>query len=378
MKEIRMVDLKGQYDRIRPEIDQAIAEVIQSTAFINGPAVQKFAKSLEEYLQVKHVIPCANGTDALQVAMMALNLQPGDEVITSTFTFIATVETIALLKLKPVLVDVCPHTFNLDIEAVKKAISPKTKAILPVHLFGQCAPMDELRILATNNNLWIIEDACQAIGADYLSSDGSRRKAGTIGEIGCTSFFPSKNLGCFGDGGALFTNNDLLAENIRSIVNHGMKIRYYHDQIGVNSRLDSIQAAILSVKLNYLDQYNTARQQAAAYYFTHLNDIGAIHLPEQAADSSHVFHQFTMKVPANRRDQLQAYLAEKGIPAMIYYPVPIHLQKAYESFSDAKDHFPVAEQLAHEVISLPMHSELEEDQLRYICDSIREFFQLNM
>lgn len=375
MNEIRMVDLKGQYDRIQNEIDQAMAEVVQSTAFINGPAVQKFSKELADYLQVKHVIPCANGTDALQVAMMALNLQPGDEVITSTFTFIATVETIALLRLKPVLVDVDPETFNLDAAAVEKAITPNTKAIIPVHLFGQCAPMDELIAIARKYGLFIIEDACQATGSEYISGDGSRKKAGTIGEIGCTSFFPSKNLGCFGDGGALFTNDDTLAENIRSIVNHGMKIRYYHDQIGVNSRLDSIQAAVLSVKLKYLDQYNAARQKAAEYYYSQLQDLPEVILPARSADSTHIFHQFTLRVPAEKRNKLQEFLSDRKIPAMIYYPVPIHLQKAYEEFRHESDYFPTADQLSKEVISLPMHTELEQDQLAYICSAILEFFQ---
>lgn len=375
MTEIRMVDLKGQYDHIQTEIDQAIAEVIQTTAFINGPAVQKFSKELADYLNVKHVIPCANGTDALQVAMMALDLKPGDEVITSTFTFIATVETIALLRLKPVLVDVNPLTFNLEATEVEKAITPKTKAIIPVHLFGQCAPMDDLRALALRYNLFIIEDACQATGSEYLSADGSRKKAGTIGEIGCTSFFPSKNLGCFGDGGALFTHDDALAENIRSIVNHGMKVRYYHDQIGVNSRLDSIQAAVLSVKLKYLDQYNASRQKAAEYYIEQLKDLKEIILPTRTQDSTHIFHQFTLRVPANKRNQLQQFLADRKIPAMIYYPVPIHLQKAYEEFRNNADHFPIAEQLSKEVISLPMHTELDTEQLAYICSAIRKFFQ---
>lgn len=375
MREIRMVDLKGQYDRIQHEVDQAIAEVIQSTTFINGPAVQKFSKEFADYLQVKHVIPCANGTDALQVAMMALDLKPGDEVITSTFTFIATVETIALLRLKPVLVDVDPHTFNLDTSEVLKAITSKTRAIIPVHLFGQCAPMDGLIEIAHKHNLFIIEDACQASGSEYISANGRRKKAGTIGEIGCTSFFPSKNLGCFGDGGALFTNDDTLAENIRSIVNHGMKIRYYHDLIGVNSRLDSIQAAILSVKLKYLDQYNAARIEAAEYYYKHLSDIKELTLPFKSADTTHIFHQFTLKVPESKRNQLQSFLAERHIPAMIYYPVPIHLQKAYEEFRHENDHFPVSEQLSKEVISLPMHTELDNEQLDYICKAIREFFQ---
>lgn len=374
MNLIKMVDLAGQYQAIKPAIDQAIAEVIESTAFINGPAVANFAKQLEDYLGVKHVIPCANGTDALQVAMMGLHLQPGDEVITTTFTFIATVETIALLGLTPVLVDVYPDTFNLNMEQVRESITEKTKAILPVHLFGQCSNMQEIMDLAHEHNLFVIEDACQAIGADYIFPDGTQAKAGTIGTIGCTSFFPSKNLGCYGDGGALFTNDDAIAENLRSIVNHGMKVRYYHDQIGVNSRLDSIQAAVLSVKLPHLDAYNASRLKAALLYNALLDGIPGLETPVIATDSTHVFHQYTLKVPVEKRDALQKYLASKDIPAMIYYPVPIHQQKAFQTIKSNNQFYPVAENLAKRVISLPMHTELSEEQQIYIAQAIREFF----
>lgn len=375
MNDIKMVDLHGQYQHIKPEIDAAIAAVIESTAFINGPAVENFSRNLEKYLDVKHVIPCANGTDALQVAMMALHLQPGDEVITTTFTFIATVETIALLGITPVLVDVYPDTFNINIEQVKNAITPNTKAILPVHLFGQCANMNEIMEIAHEHNLFVIEDACQAIGADYQLVRGDTKKAGTIGHIGCTSFFPSKNLGCYGDGGALFTNDDALAENMRSIVNHGMKIRYYHDQIGVNSRLDTIQAAILSVKLPKLDEYSAARHAAAERYNSLLSGIQGVETPVISPDTSHVFHQYTLKVPVEKREALQKFLAEKGIPAMIYYPVPIHQQKAFQTIKVNNHFFPVAEMLSKRVISLPMHTELTEEQQVYIASSIKEFFR---
>jgi len=375
MNDIKMVDLHGQYQHIKPEIDAAIAAVIESTAFINGPAVENFSRNLEKYLDVKHVIPCANGTDALQVAMMALHLQPGDEVITTTFTFIATVETIALLGITPVLVDVYPDTFNINIEQVKNAITPNTKAILPVHLFGQCANMNEIMEIAHEHNLFVIEDACQAIGADYQLNTGVIKKAGTIGHIGCTSFFPSKNLGCYGDGGALFTNDDALAENMRSIVNHGMKIRYYHDQIGVNSRLDTIQAAILSVKLPKLDEYSAARHGAAERYNSLLSGIQGVETPVISPDTSHVFHQYTLKVPVEKREALQKFLAEKGIPAMIYYPVPIHQQKAFQTIKVNNHFFPVAEMLSKRVISLPMHTELTEEQQVYIASSIKEFFR---
>lgn len=372
MEKIQMVDLKNQYKKIKSQIDQGIQEVIDSTAFINGPAVKNFQTNLEQYLQVKHVIPCANGTDALQVAMMALDLKPGDEVITTTFTFVATAEVIALLGLTPVLVDVLPDSFNIDPEAVKRAITPKTKAIVPVHLFGQCADMQAIMEIANVHHLYVIEDACQAIGADYTFPDGKKQKAGVIGHVGCTSFFPSKNLGCYGDGGAIFTNDDALADKIRVVVNHGMKVRYYHDEIGVNSRLDSIQAAILSVKLAHLDEYSQARAKAAAYYNQAFAGIEQLQTPVCSAFSSHVFHQYTLVTKGIDRNALQQFLSEKDIPAMIYYPVPLHLQKAYLDPRYKQGDFPVSEQLAASVISLPMHTELTEEQLKYITDAVLE------
>lgn len=373
MRKIHMVDLRTQYEKIKPEIDQAIQQVIESTAFINGPAVKEFQKDLERYLDVKHVIPCGNGTDALQIAMMALGLKPGDEVITADFTFVATVEVIALLGLTPVLVDVDPETFNITPEAIEKAITSKTKAIVPVHLFGQCADMDAIMDIARRHNLYVIEDACQAIGADFYSDQGWTRKAGTIGHIGCTSFFPSKNLGCYGDGGAIFTPDDELAQKIRAVANHGMFVRYYHDYVGVNSRLDSIQAAILKVKLPHLDEYAAARNWAANYYNQAFSDIPQLKTPTKFAKSSHVFHQYTLVCKGIGRDALIQYLAEKDIPAMVYYPVPLHLQKAYRSERYAEGDFPVTEMLSHSVISLPMHTELDEEQLEYITRHVIEF-----
>ena len=368
-----MVDLKGQYENIKPEIDKAIADVINATAFINGPAVKEFQENLEKYLGAKHVIPCANGTDALQVSMMALGLKPGDEVITTDFTFIATAEVIALLGLTPVLVDVDPDTFNIDIAAVERAITPKTKAIVPVHLFGQCADMDALMELARLHDLFIIEDACQAIGADYIFADGTHRKAGTIGQIGCTSFFPSKNLGCYGDGGAIFTNDDELARQIRVVVNHGMTVRYYHDYIGVNSRLDSIQAAILNVKLRRLDQYAAARNFAARYYDKAFAGNPKLQVPAKFPKSTHVFHQYTLVTKDIDRAKLIEFLASRDIPAMIYYPVPLHMQKAYLEPRHREGDFPVTEALCQSVVSLPMHTELSEEQLQHITSSVLEF-----
>ncbi|MDY0342384.1 MAG: DegT/DnrJ/EryC1/StrS family aminotransferase [Lentimicrobium sp.] len=373
MNKIAMVDLKSQYEQIKSEIDQAIQQVIDSTAFINGPAVKQFQENLEHYLEVKHVIPCANGTDALQVAMMALGIKRGDEVITSNFTFIATAEVIALLGFTPVVVDVDPDTFNLDPEAVRKAITPKTKAIVPVHLFGQCADMESLMEIAQQHKLYVVEDACQAIGADYIFKDGHRSKAGTIGNVGCTSFFPSKNLGCYGDGGAIFTNDDELARQMRSVVNHGMSVRYYHDVVGVNSRLDSIQAAILGVKLKRLNQYSTARQKAADYYDKAFGNHPKLKTPVRSPHSTHVFHQYTLVTKDIDRNALQTFLSEKEIPAMIYYPVPLHLQKAYRDPRYNEGDFPVTEHLCNTVISLPMHTELEEEQLAYITKSVLEF-----
>ncbi len=365
-----MVDLKRQYENIQDEIDAAVLDVVRSTQYINGPEVKAFQKELEAYLGVKHVIPCANGTDALQVAMMALDLKPGDEVITTTFTFVATVEVIALLGLTPVLVDVDPDTFNIDPEAFKKAITPKTKAVVPVHLFGQCAQMEQLMDIAKAHNLYVIEDAAQAIGSDYFFSDGSSKKAGTIGHIGCTSFFPSKNLGCYGDGGAIFTNDDEFAKKMRVIVNHGMEVRYYHDSIGVNSRLDSIQAAILRVKLRRLDEYTRERQEAAAFYDKAFATHPQLQTPVRSEFTSHVFHQYTLKTEGVDRFKLQEYLMSREVPAMVYYPVPMHMQKAYDDPRYRKGDFPVSEALSESVISLPMHTELDEEQLNYICTSV--------
>jgi len=373
MKKIQMVDLQSQYQSIKNEIDNAIQEVIDSCAFINGPAVRNFQEDLEKYLDVKNVIPCANGTDALQVSMMALNLQPGDEVITTSFTFIATAEVIALLKLTPVLVDVDPRTFNIDPVAIERAVTPKTKAIVPVHLFGQCAPMEEIIAIAQKYHLHVIEDACQSIGADYFFSDGTSKKSGTIAEIGCTSFFPSKNLGCYGDGGAIFTDDDELARMLRVVVNHGMTVRYYHDYIGVNSRLDSIQAAVLKVKLKYLDEYARRRRSAADFYDNAFSGHPKLKLPYRYPKSDHVFHQYTLVTSDIDRQGLIGFLADRGIPAMIYYPVPLHLQKAYLDPRYKPGDFPVTEMLSRSVISLPMHTELDEEQLSLITQSVLEF-----
>jgi len=370
-----MVDLKRQYEKIQPEVDKAVLEVIRSTKYINGPEVHAFREELENYLGVKHVIPCANGTDALQVAMMALDLKPGDEVITTSFTFVATVEVIALLGLTPVLVDVDPGTFNMDPEAFRKAITPKTKVVVPVHLFGQSVHMDPVLDIAREHGLYIIEDNAQAIGSDYIHADGRRQKTGTIGHIGCTSFFPSKNLGCYGDGGALFTNDDELAKKLRVIVNHGMETRYYHDSVGVNSRLDSIQAAILRIKLRRLDEYAAARRKAADYYDEAFRDQPGLVTPERSPFSTHVFHQYTLKTLGIDRFALQEYLKEKGIPAMVYYPVPMHMQKAYDDPRYKEGDFPVTEELSRQVISLPMHTELDEEQLAYITENVLSFFK---
>jgi len=372
MRKIQMVDLQQQYQHIKSEVDAAWQEVTESCTFINGPAVKRFQESMENYLNVKHVIPCANGTDALQVALMALDLKPGDEVITTTFTFIATAEVIALLGLTPVLVDVYPDTFNMNMEAVERAVTAKTKAIIPVHLFGQCVDMERLLSIAEKYNLHIVEDACQAIGADYTFSDGSMQKAGAIGTMGCTSFFPSKNLGCYGDGGAIFTNDDDLAYKLRGIVNHGMFVRYYHDMVGVNSRLDSLQAAVLDIKLKRLDEYTENRQRAASYYSAAFTDNPHIQTPITASFTNHVFHQYTLVLEGIDRDKLVQYMNEKQIPVMIYYPVPLHLQKAYKDEQYKQGDFPVSEALSASVISLPMHTELDEEQLSYIAGSLLE------
>ena len=370
MKKIQMVDLQQQYLKIKKEVDEAIADVIAGAAFIKGPQVAAFEKDLSSFLGVKHVIGCANGTDALQIALMALGLKSGDEVITPSFTFIATVETIALLGLKPVFAEADPDTFNISPDAIEKAITPRTKAILPVHLFGQAADMESILKIAEKHKLYILEDACQATGADYKFSNGRIAKAGTIGTIGCTSFFPSKNLGCFGDGGALFTNDDALAERIRVISNHGMKVRYYHDDIGVNSRLDSIQAAVLRIKLKHLNQYNEARRRAAHYYSRELSGIKGLVVPFEKENTPHIFHQYTLQVDGGKREDLRKYLEEKGIPAMIYYPVPIHMQKAYQAYGYKKGDMPVTEMLADKVLSLPMHTEIDEEQLTFITSGI--------
>ncbi len=368
-----MVDLKGQYQKIKSQIDSSIAEVIDSTAFINGPAVKRFQENLENYLGVKHVIPCANGTDALQISMMALDLQRGDEVITTSFTFIATAEVIALLGLTPVVVDVDPITFNIDPEAIKRAITPKTKAIVPVHLFGQCADMEAIMEITKEHNLYIIEDACQSIGADYIFKDGSMKKSGTIGHVGCTSFFPSKNLGCYGDGGAIFTNDDDLARQLRVMANHGMTVRYYHDFIGVNSRLDSIQAAVLDVKLKHLDEYNAARNKAAQFYNQAFAGHPKLQTPVKANYTTHVFHQYTLVTSGIDRNALVEHMAANGIPVMIYYPVPLHMQKAYLDPRYKEGDFPVTESLCSSVISLPMHTELDEEQLLHITKNLLDF-----
>ena len=375
MQKIQMVDLVSQYQKIKPELDKKIIEVVESSAYINGPEVKAFQQELEEYLNVKHVIPCANGTDALQIALMSLELEPGDEIITADFTFAATVEVIDLLKLKSVLVDVDKETFNINIEALEKAITPKTKAIIPVHLFGQCANMEEVMDIAEKHNLFVVEDTAQALGAEYHFSNGTSKKAGTIGDIGTTSFFPSKNLGCYGDGGAIFTNNDDLAHKIRGIVNHGMYKRYYHDEVGVNSRLDSIQAAILRLKLPHLDYYNSARQDAADYYDKAFEDCPNIVTPVRSPKSTHVFHQYTLRVLDTDRDELQHFLSENDIPAMIYYPVPLHQQKAYNRGEYNDKDFPATMELIDEVISLPMHTELTEEQLEKITTTIKTFFK---
>ena len=372
-KKIQMVDLKGQYQKIKPEVDKAIAEVMDNTAFINGPAVKEFQADLEKYLDVKHVIPCANGTDALQIAMMALGLKPGDEVITADFTYVATAEVIGLLGLTPVLVDVYPDTFDINIEAIEKNITSKTKAIVPVHLFGQCADMERIMALAKKHNLYVIEDVAQAIGADYTFSNGTKAKAGTIGTIGCTSFFPSKNLGCYGDGGAIYTNNDELAAKLRMIAHHGQSVQYVHDVLGVNSRLDTIQAAVLKIKLNHLDEYASARNKAAAYYDKALSGNPKIKTPARVKNSTHVFHQYTLLLNGIDRNALREHLAKKGIPAMIYYPIPLHMQKAYQSSRYKQGDFPVTEKLCASVLSLPMHTELDEETLKYITDSVLEF-----
>jgi UDP-2-acetamido-2-deoxy-ribo-hexuluronate aminotransferase len=376
MKKIQMVDLKGQYEAIKETVNNSIQEVLDTNTYINGPQVQQFQKNLETYLDVKHVIPCANGTDALQIAMMGLNLKPGDEVITADFTFAATVEVIALLQLTPVLVDVDLVNMNISIDAIKKAITPKTKAIVPVHLFGRAANMEAIMRIANEHNLYVIEDNAQAIGANCKFSDGTKKKVGTIGHVGSTSFFPSKNLGCYGDGGAIFTNDDALAHQLRGIVNHGMYVRYHHDVVGVNSRLDSIQAAVLNAKLPLLDQYNAARQNAARKYSAAFEGHKNIIAPSICdICDCHVFHQYTLRIIDGDRDGLMQHLLDKGIPCAIYYPIPLHSQKAYLDARYKEEDFPVTNLLAKQVISLPMHTELDDEQIKFITDSVLEYLK---
>ncbi len=369
-----MVDLKGQYDKIKNEIDQAVIECIASTAFINGPAVKEFQLNLEHYLGVKHVIPCANGTDSLQIAMMALELQPGDEVICPAFTYVATAEVIGLLGLTPIMVDVDHKTFNLTAKEVEKAITSKTKVIVPVHLYGQSCDMEPIMQLAEKHNLFVIEDNAQAIGAEYTFSDGTTAKTGTIGHIGSTSFFPSKNLGCYGDGGALMTNDDNLALKMRMIANHGQEKKYHHKVLGCNSRLDTIQAAILNIKLNYLDQYSTARNKMASYYDEAFYDIEDLEVPVRQHNSTHVFHQYTLKVKNSKRNELQKYLSEQGIPSMVYYPLPLYEQEAFQQFVSSDFVLPTSEELCDQVLSLPIHTEMNIDHINFICDSVKSFF----
>ena len=373
MEQIQMVDLRGQYARIKGEVDAGIREVMDSAAFVKGGKVAEFQHELEQYLGVKYVIPTGNGTDALQIALMALGLQPGDEVIVPTFTFVAAAEVAALLGLTPVLVDVDERTFNVSVEAVRRAITPRTKAIVPVHLFGQNADMEALLSLAAEHGLRVVEDACQSIGAWYTFSDGRRVRSGCMGDVGCTSFFPSKNLGCYGDGGAIFTNDDELAAAMRAIANHGMTVRYHHDRVGVNSRLDSIQAAVLQAKLKHLDEYTAARQRAAAYYDDAFKNTDKLVIPARSPQSEHVYHQYTLQLDGIDREGLRQHLADRGIPSMIYYPVPLHLQRAYRDVRYQSGDFPVAERLCQCVLSLPMHTELSAEQLEYITRSVLEY-----
>jgi dTDP-4-amino-4,6-dideoxygalactose transaminase len=374
MREIQMVDLRAQYEKLGSEIDNAINSVLASTAFIKGPDVKLFEEELQGYMGVKHVVSCANGTDALHLAMMVLGLKPGDEVITTDFTFIATIEVVALLGLKPVIVDPDPGTFNISVEAIQKAITPKTKAIVPVHLFGQCADMENIIELAKKHDLFVIEDAAQATGADYHFKNGTTKKAGTIGHIGTTSFFPSKNLGCYGDGGALYTNDETFARKLRSIANHGMKVRYHYDDIGVNSRLDTIQAAILRAKLKHLSEFNAARRDVADRYDKAFAGCRSISVPERVSYSSHIFHQYTIRVKNGRRDELKKYLESEKIPSMVYYPGPLHLQNAYGYLGYKEDDFPVTTLLCKEVLSLPMHPDMEIEQIDYITLNVLKFF----
>ncbi len=369
-----MVDLVQQYKQIKQEIASAMMEVIESSAFINGPAVYRFQKNLKEYLGCRHVIPCANGTDAIKISLMALELNPGDEIITTPFTFVSTVEVIVLLKLRPVLVDIDPDTFNISPRLIERAVTSRTKAIIPVHLFGQCADMESIMNIARKHNLYVIEDSCQSIGSDYIFSDGSRKKSGTIGHIGCISFFPSKNLGAYGDGGAICTNDDNLEKFLRCIANHGMINRYHYEMVGLNSRLDSLQAAVLDIKLKYIEKYISLRRNAADYYNKQFSNIPGLTIPVTSAFTTHVYHQYTLATDNSCRDKLINYLSEKNIPSAIYYPLPLHLQKAYSFLGYREGDFPVSEEMSHRVFSIPMHPELTEEQLNYICNNIKEFF----
>lgn len=370
-----MVDLQGQYRRIKSEVDRAIQDVIDHSSFIKGPDVKAFESELAQYLGANHVIACANGTDALQICLMAMDLKPGDEVITPDFTFISTVETAVLLGLRPVITDVEPGSFNMDIPALRKAITPRTRVIIPVHLFGQCANMEEILRIAGEHGITVIEDVAQALSSDYTDSKGRISKAGTMGRMGTTSFFPSKNLGCFGDGGAMITNDPELADKLAAITHHGMRIRYHYDRTGVNSRLDTLQAAILRVKLKHLDEYSAARNRAADWYDKALKALPGIKIPERSPFSTHVFHQYTLQLQGINREELRSHLERKGIPSMVYYPLPIHLQKAFLYLGYQRGDFPVSEQLCKSVLSLPMHTELEEAQVSYIADSLVEFIK---
>ncbi|MFB9862559.1 DegT/DnrJ/EryC1/StrS family aminotransferase [Rufibacter immobilis] len=376
MNQLQMVDLKGQYQRLKPEIDAAMQAVVESTAFINGPQVKTFSQHLAQYLQVDHVIPCANGTDALQIALMALDLPAGGEVIVPAFNYVATAEVIALLGLTPVFVDVLPDTFCIDPAKVRAAITERTVAIMPVHLFGQCAPMEELMDLAIAQELFVIEDNAQAIGAQYVDAEGNTSFAGTIGHIGTTSFFPSKNLGCMGDGGAIFTQDEELAAVLQQIANHGQQKKYHYSRVGVNSRLDTLQAALLDVKLGHLDDFILRRQKAAMFYDAAFAELEQVKIPTLAPYSSHVFHQYTLQVPAEQREGLKAHLQSKGIPSMVYYPVPLHLHAAYAYLGYKAGDFPVSEELCRKVISLPMHTELTQDQQQYITDAVVAFMKV--
>jgi UDP-2-acetamido-2-deoxy-ribo-hexuluronate aminotransferase len=374
MNQIQMVDLKGQYKKIQTEIDRAVLDCLDSTAFINGPPVKEFQANLEKYLNVRHVIPCANGTDALQIAMMALGLKPGDEVIVPSFTYVATAEVIGLLGLTPVMVEVDENTFNVTAEIVEQAITPRTKAIVPVHLFGQSCDMEPIMEVAEKYGIFVIEDNAQAIGADYIAADGTRRKTGSIGHVGCTSFFPSKNLGCYGDGGAMFTNDAALAEKLRMIANHGQAKQYYHSMIGVNSRLDSIQAAILNIKLKFLDEYCAARQNAAAFYDKAFAEIEELQTPAREKKSTHVFHQYTLQIKNGERDALKKHLQQHGVPSNVYYPLPLYRQEAFKQYVTPDFVLPITEKLCDSVLSLPIHTEMNEELLTFITDKVKSFF----